>query len=405
MTRRPPLPAVALALTLAFGIAAADGAPASAGTRPKWITRIQEVVGDRPFSIAIGNDGDHWYRHRAWVRRAPASNEKLLLSMALFERYGTTRTIRTWAMADGQVVDGVLRGDLWLVGRGNPEIDTLDLTRLAAELDAAGIRRIRGGVRGAIGPFARDWWATGWRDYFPDVYIALPTALAFKQNRDGSGGMVTDPERRAAKTMTARLGALGIGVRDPAGAGKPPQGMGRLAFVDSDPLRDVVRRMNLRSRNFWAEVLGKRLGADTYGRGTIDNGARAICAYAAAHGLDFTCYDGSGLSYANRASALGIVQLLWDAQTEPWGDTLRSTLPGGGQGTLEDRLLQVRVRAKTGTLDDVSALSGWVWLQRSNEWAEFSILSSGFDDQAAKTIEDQIVRVVSANAIDPDPTD
>jgi D-alanyl-D-alanine carboxypeptidase/D-alanyl-D-alanine-endopeptidase (penicillin-binding protein 4) len=163
--------------------------------------------------------------------------------------------------------------------------------------------------------------------------------------------------------------------------------------------------MNLRSRNFWAEVLGKRLGADTYGRGTIDNGARAVCAYAAAHGLDFTCYDGSGLSYANRASALGILHLLWDAQTEPWGDTLRSTLPGGGQGTLEDRLLQVRVRAKTGTLEDVSALSGWVWLQRSNEWAEFSILSSGFDDQAAKTIEDQIVRVVSANASDPDPTD
>jgi hypothetical protein len=53
----------------------------------------------------------------------------------------------------------------------------------------------------------------------------------------------------------------------------------------------------------------------------------------------------------------------------------------------------------------VSALSGWVWLESSNEWAEFSILSSGFDDQAAKTIEDQIVRVVSANASDPDLTD
>jgi D-alanyl-D-alanine carboxypeptidase/D-alanyl-D-alanine-endopeptidase (penicillin-binding protein 4) len=161
--------------------------------------------------------------------------------------------------------------------------------------------------------------------------------------------------------------------------------------------------MNVRSRNFWAEVLGKRLGADAYGRGTIANGARAICDYAAAFGQDFTCYDGSGLSYANRATALGIIQLLWDAQAQPWGTTLRSTLPTGGQGTLEDRLPKWRLRAKTGTLDDVSALSGWVWLKTSDEWAEFSILSSGFDDRAAKDIEDEIVRIVSASATDPTP--
>lgn len=405
MTRRRPLPAVVIALTLSLALGVVTAGPAAAATPPKWIARIEEVVGDRPFSIAIGNDGDYWYRRSAWVRRAPASNQKLLLSMALFDRYGTRDTIRTFAMSGAPLVDGVLRGDLWLVGRGDPELGTADLGRLASELDAAGIRRIRGRVRGALGPFSRDWWATGWRDYFPDIYIALPTALAFNQNRDGSGSMITDPERRAAKALTARLEALGVGVRDPAGAGTPPSGMRQLAAITSDPLEDVVRRMNLRSRNFWAEVLGKRLGADAYGTGSIANGARAVCAYAADRGQDFTCYDGSGLSYANRASALGIVQLIWDAQATPWGDTLRSTLPGGGQGTLEDRLLQVRLRAKTGTLDDVSALSGWVWLERSNEWAEFSILSSGFDDQAAKTIEDQILRVVSANASDPDPTD
>ena len=403
MSRRRSLPVVVFALVLALswvGVAR----PASAAP-PEWVARIQEVVGDRPFSVAVGNDGDYWYRHQAWVRRAPASNQKLLLSMALFDRYGTDHAIRTWAMSDGDVVDGILRGDLWLVGSGNPDLGTIDLSRLAAELDEMGIRRIRGGVRGDTGPFARDWWATGWRDYFPDIYIALPTALTFKQNRDTAGRMVTDPERRAAQTMTARLRARGIEVRDPAAAGTPPAGMDRLAWVDSAPLEGLVRRMNVRSRNFWAEVLGKRLGADAYGRGSIANGAKATCAFTAARGQDFACYDGSGLSYANRASALGIVELLWDAQATPWGDTLRSTLPGGGQGTLEDRLEQVRLRAKTGTLEDVSALSGWVWLELSNEWAEFSILSSGFDDQTAKAIEDQIVKVVSASASDPDPTD
>jgi D-alanyl-D-alanine carboxypeptidase/D-alanyl-D-alanine-endopeptidase (penicillin-binding protein 4) len=205
--------------------------------------------------------------------------------------------------------------------------------------------------------------------------------------------------------LTTKLEARGVRVRDAPGAGSPPGGMKEIASLDSAPLGNVVRHMNLGSRNFWAEVLGKRLGVDVSGKGTIAAGAKAICAYAARHGQDFTCYDASGLSYANRASALGMLQLLWDAQARPWGDVLRSTLPTGGQGTLEDRLQDVRLRAKTGTLQDVSALSGWVWLQRSDEWGEFSIMSSGFDDATAKTIENKIVRAVSANANDPDPTD
>jgi D-alanyl-D-alanine carboxypeptidase/D-alanyl-D-alanine-endopeptidase (penicillin-binding protein 4) len=192
-------------------------------------------------------------------------------------------------------------------------------------------------------------------------------------------------------------------VRDGVGVGTPPAGLRRIAWIDSAPLVDTVRTMNVHSRNFWAEVLGKRLGHDVAGRGTIAGGATAICGFASAHGLAFSCHDGSGLSYANRASALGIVQLLWYADDRPWGEALRSTLPTGGQGTLEDRLLQVKLRAKTGTLEDVSALSGWVWSRVSSEWLEFSIMSSGYDDRAAKSIEDQIVKIVSASATDPTP--
>ena len=82
----------------------------------------------------------------------------------------------------------------------------------------------------------------------------------------------------------------------------------------------------------------------------------------------------------NRVSAAGIVRLLQIAERAPWGETLRGTLPAAGEGTLHDRLAGVTLRAKTGTLIDVSALSGWVWLEREDDWAEFSILSSRFDD-------------------------
>ena len=59
------------------------------------------------------------------------------------------------------------------------------------------------------------------------------------------------------------------------------------------------------------------------------------------------------------------------------------------------------MRAKTGTLTDISALSGWVWLSREQAWAEFSILSSGMSKARSVVIEDAIVQVVSADAAPP----
>jgi D-alanyl-D-alanine carboxypeptidase len=77
---------------------------------------------------------------------------------------------------------------------------------------------------------------------------------------------------------------------------------------------------------------------------------------------------------------------------------LRGTLPAGGEGTLEERLEKVTVRANTGTLVEVSALGGWVWLEREDAWAAFSFRSSGRSTSQAKSVENRIVRVVAANA-------
>ncbi len=157
--------------------------------------------------------------------------------------------------------------------------------------------------------------------------------------------------------------------------------------------------MNVVSSNFRAEVLGKFLGARVRGApGSIAKGAKSIEAFMAAHGLSAEAHDSSGLSYKNRVTADAIVRALWVADASPWGETLRGTLAHGGQGTLEDRLEDVRLRAKTGTLIDISALSGWVWLEREGGWAQFSILSKAMSKTRSIHIENAIVRVVSANA-------
>ena len=387
------------AICLGVAVALALQAPAIAAP-PRWVQRIERLVGDLPMSVAIALDGDVLYHHKDGVPRPPASNEKLLLSMALLKRVGADATIPTRLFATEPAgADHVLDGDLWIVGHGDPEIGARDMAELARALAREGVERIRGRVFGSTGPFSHDWWAPGWRDYFPRYYIALPTALTFRANERAGGRHVRDPERLAAKALTGKLEARGIEVTGKAGSGPAPGGLVALATVRSDPLATVMRRMNLVSSNFRAEVLGKLLGAQRLGSpGTIAKGARVIAGFADAHGVRVVAHDGSGLSYRNRVTAEGLVEMLRVAERAPWGETLRATLPAGGEGTLEDRLETVTVRAKTGTLIEVSALSGWVWLEREDTWAAFSILSSGMSTDRAKSIENRIVRVVAANA-------
>lgn len=121
------------------------------------------------------------------------------------------------------------------------------------------------------------------------------------------------------------------------------------------------------------------------------------------NGVDAVCRDSSELSYDNRQSAIGIVRVLWVAEDERWGSALRDSLPAGGEGTLQGRLASVDVRAKTGTLDQASSLSGWVRSQVSGQWLEFSPLTTGMDEYKAKTYEDQIVKVLATSASDPTP--
>jgi D-alanyl-D-alanine carboxypeptidase/D-alanyl-D-alanine-endopeptidase (penicillin-binding protein 4) len=269
---------------------------------------------------------------------------------------------------------------------------------LARRVRAAGVRRIRGRVFGSTGYFARDWWARGWKPSFPSDEVARPTALTFERN-EARGRHIRDPERRAAASLTKQLRAVGVRVGGKPGAGKAPRGLARFAEVRSRPLEGLLRRVNVKSRNFAAEVLGKRLGLERSGpRGTIRKGAAAIEAWARSHGVRVKAHDSSGLSYANRVTASGIVRLLWAADGALWTDELRRALPRGGQGTLAHRLRTVDVRAKTGTLDRISALSGWVRLERTGTWAEFSILSRGMSKDASVRIEDRIVHAVAANA-------
>ena len=361
-----------------------------------WMLRIDALSALRSMSVTVGEGGVFAYRHADTVRRAPASNEKLLLSMTLLNRLGPDATISTRAAA-ANVEDGVVTGNLWIIGGGDPAVSSARIDTLAEHLRDAGITSITGRVMGSTGSFSHDWWAPGWKPSFPRTEVALPTALAFNGNAV-HGVHIRDPEYRAAAALTARLRALGVHVAGAPGAGLPSGPLQTVASITSAPMSELLQWVDVPSWNFGAETLGKLLGASRFGApGTIAKGAAAIGGFAWARHVDVTAYDASGLSYDDRISASGMVTLLRDAETEPWLSPLRGALPHAGEGTLTGRLAGVRVRAKTGTLADVSALSGWVWIPSQSRWAEFSILSSGYTP-TLKHVEDEIVRTIAGQA-------
>ena len=361
-----------------FGVAAAG-----------WRNQIDRAIDGRAVSVAVGQDDQILYSHAAQTPRIPASNEKLLLAMTMYDTLGADFRFQTSvAVTAGDTGgDTGIVDNLWILGQGDPTVDASTMEHLAHDVVVAGITGVQGRIVGATGYFAPDWHAPGWHANARD-YVNRPTALTFDGNVDA------DPEREAAQDLTKRLEDLGVHVDGRPTAGDPPDGVETIAFERSASLGRLFVTMLRPSDNFVAETLGKRLGAETGGiPGTIAKGAAAIQGWTDAHGADFRLNDNSGLSYGNRVTAGGIVRLLWFAEDQTWGPELRGALPTGGQGTLVNRLHGIDVRAKTGTLDDVSALSGWVRTGPA-AWAEFSILSQGLSKALASDIEDRIVQIL-----------
>lgn len=357
---------------------------------------VDGLIGRRPVSVSVVVDGAGLYGHLAGVRRAPASNEKLLLSMAALHRLGPGYRITTEAAIRTRVRDGVVDGNLYLVGHGDPETGPEDIHRLAVRLRDAGLTRVDGSIIGDTSAFVRDREAPGWHA-IALRYIGLPTALSYEANVD-AGGFVFDPERRASEALTAELRSLGIPVAGSPRAAAAPGRLRTVAAVRSASLADILRRQNVASNNLDAETLSKLLATEVLGEpGSIADGAAVIEGWAEDRGADVTLHDACGLSYRNRVSAGALATLLDTARTRPWGHALAASLAAPGEGTLAGRLAGIPVRAKTGTLiGDVSALSGYVRV-RDRRWASFSILS-GLPKDEAVALEDEIVRSIAAHA-------
>jgi D-alanyl-D-alanine carboxypeptidase/D-alanyl-D-alanine-endopeptidase (penicillin-binding protein 4) len=269
---------------------------------------------------------------------------------------------------------------VYLKGFGDPTLTSLGLDRLAAQLRVAGITRIDGRVLGDESWFDSVRTAPGWRaGYFINE---CPPLSALAVDRDVYENHVAlQPALAAAGRLRQILRVHGI-TTGPVAVGRAPQNAYGLAQIESEPLPDVLAAMDSDSDNFIAEELLKTIGAEAGGAGTTAAGAAVVRRDLTAAGIPLTgvrIVDGSGLSLADRLTARALSMLLVFAWNNPdLREPLWAALPVAGvSGTLEDRMRRAPargvVRAKTGTTDRASALSGYV-----RDRYVFAVLQNGW---------------------------
>ena len=373
----------------------------------------------------------------------PASNMKLLsLGAAVYglgpEYWFSTSVTRPTGMGDHPA-------HLTLVGGGDPSLELAmgehSLAGLALQVHAAGVRSVGNLLLDAhlIGAAAGTQEA-GWS--VPVVERPV-SGLTLNDPTAGDGAtLTTTPDahaallnlggnwraalERAGVRVTGTVQIQGAQIQTAQPSGRPEEG---LATTRSAPLAELARAALKRSDNVWTEQLYARLGVNTrtpLWRPASPLHARAqelaLLGRAGAETDRLVIQDGSGLSERNRLTPRALVRLLRYVYLHPLGtelppksayvqrkNLLIEALPRAGTGTaskqaallggtLAGRLSGLDVRAKTGTLSGVSALSGYLSTRRGRVLV-FSILMNGYGGpgQDLRRVQDALLRAVAAD--------
>ncbi len=296
----------------------------------------------------------------------PASAEKLPVSFAALRVLGPRHRFRTEVVGAGARSGRVWRGNLWLVGFGDPTLDRADLDRLARKFAATGIRRIAGRVFGDDTHFDGRRDGLGWKPSYLGIESRPIAALSV------AGVRLTGVHGSAVAAARAYVDALerrGISVTGRSGSRPAPPAALSIVFDLSEPLSTIVRQLNGESDNFAAEMVLKELGATAAPRGSSAAGARVVRAALRAAGVPLAgvrIADGSGLSRFDRLTVHALAAILRVGAADPAiRDAFIASLAVAGiSGTLERRLdirpTRGQVIAKTGTTSRASALAGFV---------------------------------------------
>lgn len=327
-------------------------------------------------------------------RRILASNSKLFTTSTALARFRPDGRLHTTAWSSDVISDGVSQG-LYLRGGGDPTLTSSGLSKLADRVHAAGVFSVQGPLR--------------YDDSFLDLVTGIPEhgisteSVGTLSGLELDGGSLNDPAKTAAQRFVEDLRKEGISIGGNVTPAVVPVGAFQVADNASETMADLVRDTNVPSNNYLAELLLKDIGAQFGGSGSTAGGISVVRDFAAKQGAKFKGENGSGLTRRNRASPASVVKLL-DSMLED--DSLRdawvnSLAVAGRTGTVADRMRGTaaakRCHLKTGTLNRVSALSGYCF-HGGNDPAHaviFSLLMNKTDVNRAHVIQDRMAALIA----------
>lgn len=220
---------------------------------------------------------------------------------------------------------------------------------------------------------------------------------------------VPDPEAYAASLLTRAFRKAGIGGSLAVAYEKVEEELPLIGQVPSAPLSSLLASVGKWSDNFTAEMVVKIMGAEAERPGTSARGVEVVREELAGRGVDVTglvMINGSGLFEGNRIAPRHLTETLVTAYGDPAirAEYVAQLAVAGSDGTLYNRLENLprprMVRAKTGTLRDVIALSGYVFGDPERSLA-FSFVANGIAGRhkEARDLADSIVRALARYAV------
>lgn len=366
------------------------------------LSLLSGFVGDTS-CLVVSIDGRVIFDHLGEIQVTPASSQKLLVAAVALETLTPEYTFTTRLL--GTVVDGVVERDLFFVGGGDPLLSTFpypitqeqpptsttSMETLVSNLAAAGVTRIRGNVIADESRYDTERFVPSWGADVKGIEAGPLSALmvddAVRRVEPGSTTRHPDAAIGAATTLITMLKAAGISVGGSARAGAATPDQAEIASVESAPLSAIVAEMLTTSDDNTAELLLKEIAVASLTGNTRVAGLKVVAETLAEWGVDTTqliMVDGSGLDSSNLVTCNAIRQVLTHAPlTGPLGTGLAVA---GQTGTLATEVslgaeMTGRMHAKTGTLKDTKALSGFVTTPVGN--IEFALILDFVDASVA----------------------
>lgn len=385
-----------------------DTIPASLQTQIDELLAT-DAVSLRDVSMSVWVDG--WgevVAHDPDMALKPASNQKIMVAIGALELLPHERRFDTVIRATAPVDNGVIDGDIVLVGNGDPtlwDVGEHSIYEMAVQLRELGVTHVTGDLYVDESRFDTLRIAQGWTDQQIPGDAAPISALTVRANRLGDDyAYLADPAHGNAEVFLGYLGDQGVKVDGGVSAETPPEAGEALVTVKSPTVAELVDMMLRNSDNTTAELLLKEIGREASGEGSTLAGLAA-----AREVVEGWCVpvagnddDGSGLSYENSRSAREWRQILQVAQQQEWWPVLYDGLPVAGDtdGTLVGRLTGPatagNLRAKTGTINVARGLTGTFTTAGGRE-ATFSVIVNGDDPTPATGPTDQILELLAAS--------